>query len=113
MKENNGDDYFLEFVKSKMQDIYREFGSQIILTRGKYPTVYYNGKQVLLLQPPECRAPINTTGCGDAFTAGLAAGYLNDGDIEEAIQMGHEYALKNCLSIRPGFICFNDLIPDT
>lgn len=103
-KESNSGDAFLEIVKNKMQTIYQEFGARTILTRGRFSTVYFNGDKTILLPPPECRNPTNTTGCGDAFTAGLVAGYLNESDMEEAILMGHDYALKNCLSVRPGYI---------
>ena len=87
-----------------MKNLYQEYGTQTILTRGKYPTLYFDGKQIHFLSPQINPEPVNVIGCGDAFTAGFAVSILHNDTIKDAIKQGHECAFKNSQFIKPGNI---------
>jgi 1-phosphofructokinase/tagatose 6-phosphate kinase len=85
------------------QEIYRSHPVRLILTRGS-GSVWYAEKGELEEYTFEPVEPLNTTGSGDAFTAGLAAG-LGDGDgLREAIAQGARCGALNAALIRPGVI---------
>jgi 1-phosphofructokinase/tagatose 6-phosphate kinase len=52
----------------------------------------------------EAAPPLNTTGCGDAFTAGLAAALGDSAGFEVAIAEGVRCGALNARSFRPGVI---------
>jgi adenosine kinase len=39
---------------------------------------------------------VDTTGCGDSFAAGMAFGYLQDGDVVRACQYGNAMGAQRC-----------------
>lgn len=99
-------DSFSEFmpqIKEKMLELYQEYGITTILTRGKDGVIYLDDGQIIEKLAYKIK-PINTIGCGDAFTAGFAASWYRDGCLEQAIIKGMECATQNALQIRPGVI---------
>ena len=104
IRESSGNDAFLEIVRNKMQTLYQEYGVKTVLTRGKYPVLYYDGRAMHFSPPRECTSPVNTTGCGDAFTAGLAAGLMKGSELAQAVQLGNDCAWRNAMTPRPGFL---------
>lgn len=83
-----------------------EFGVVGIITRGAMPTlVVQPGKGEPTWHPVKPIAPeriVNTTGCGDSFTAGLAAALARGSAIEAAVEEGHRAAGLNARTIIPG-----------
>ncbi|MBN1999545.1 bifunctional hydroxymethylpyrimidine kinase/phosphomethylpyrimidine kinase [candidate division KSB1 bacterium] len=74
-----------------------------ILTRGASPVLYpENG--VVRQFPVKKIYPLNTIGCGDAFTAGLAAGLSSGENLDDALKKAVWCAAKNARNIRPGAI---------
>lgn len=104
VRESEAGDSFLPRVKEKMLALFQRYGVSTVLTRGRYPTILYNGEDITLVEPKSCRFPVNTIGCGDAFTAGLAAEYFGGHGLKQAVRLGHHCAYKNALSLRPGDI---------
>jgi 1-phosphofructokinase family hexose kinase len=93
----------VEQVKEKMTELFRQYGIITVLTMGKHGALYMNQKQVDSMAA-ESIQPVNTIGCGDAFTAGLASNWRRNRDIEKAVQKGMECAKMNALLIKPGTI---------
>jgi len=104
LTENSYTDAFEETIKAKMQELYREFKVKTVITRGKYTVLSYDGNALQYAVPRECPHPVNTTGCGDAFTAGLAAALLKGAGLAEAVQLGQECGWRNAMTPRPGFL---------
>jgi 1-phosphofructokinase family hexose kinase len=90
-------------VEEKMKEIYARYETITILSRGALPGLYMDRGTVKTANPPEI-VPLNTTGCGDALTAGFASSYAKGRSIEEAVAFGLECARRNALSLRPGVI---------
>lgn len=81
----------------------RELNNAIIVTRGKNSTVAaLNGE--LYDFPAEIVTAVNTTACGDSFSAGFLYEYVNTGDFETALAKGTWCAARNAESLHPGFI---------
>ena len=96
-------------LKEKTEEIwapfYKKFPCSLVLTRGTEP-VWYGEKgrlEEFAFEPVE---PLNTTGSGDAFTAGLAAA-LGDGvSLRDAVIEGAHCGALNAMLLRPGVIKF-------
>ncbi|MDR1144455.1 MAG: PfkB family carbohydrate kinase, partial [Spirochaetaceae bacterium] len=81
-----------------------QFGTDIVLSRGKRPVWYTAGAGGLAEYPVEAVPPVNTIGSGDAFTAGLAAA-LDDGlPLGEAVARGVRCGSLNAGFLKPGVI---------
>lgn len=103
VNERSINDTIIEEVKSKMIELNSKYKSKIVLTRGKFSTLY-NYESGIKEIKPEKIIPVNTTGCGDAFTAGFVSIFSKNRDIEESIVKGHQCAKLNALTIKPGNI---------
>jgi 1-phosphofructokinase/tagatose 6-phosphate kinase len=90
-------------IQEKMISLWETYGIITILTDGSNPILFVKKGKISTITPPVI-IPLNTIGCGDAFTAGCAKGYAGSGDISLAIQQGIECAIKNAMIIRPGYI---------
>ena len=90
-------------LSKRMEELYREYGIITILTMGSRGVLYYTGGKTEEL-PAEPVTPVNTIGCGDAFTAGLASALSKGKSLDEAVKMGQECASKNARQLAPGTI---------
>lgn len=80
-----------------------ELNNTIIVTRGKKPT-FAACKGTFTDFPVEKITPVNTTACGDSFSAGFIYEYLETGDFETALAKGTWCAARNAENIRCGSI---------
>jgi 1-phosphofructokinase/tagatose 6-phosphate kinase len=94
-------------VKNRVQDICLELARQyhchIILTRGTEPVWFTEGENFCeyAFKPV---AAVNTTGSGDAFTAGLAAALGDGASLQEAIAQGIRCGGLNAGLLKVGVI---------
>ena len=74
--------------------------SVFIVTRGAHGSVAVyqkDGRVRSIVTPPETVSKmVDTTGCGDAFAAGVLIGYLNTTDTASAILLASKVATLNC-----------------
>ncbi|MGB9707180.1 MAG: carbohydrate kinase family protein [Microgenomates group bacterium] len=96
---------FAELVKAKYEDIF--FNENIInhyipflkdkivvVTEGKRGSFsYYKGK-IFHVPAKKVEKIIDTTGAGDAFTAGFIAGFLKTNDLKISMEKGASYAAE-------------------
>jgi 1-phosphofructokinase/tagatose 6-phosphate kinase len=101
--EQELNDAALEQVKEKMTALYRQSGIITVLTMGKHGALFMDRGHVQSIAAQSIE-PVNTIGCGDAFTAGLASCWRRDHDIEKAVMKGMECAKMNALLMKPGSI---------
>jgi len=97
------DDSAKERIKSAVLDMARKNKCAVILTNGsrKIFAADSDGFFEIEFQPVKA---LNSTGCGDAFTAGLAAA-LEDGMVfHEAISEGCKCGALNAALVRPGVV---------
>ena len=80
-----------------------ELNNIIIVTRGKKST-FAADKGEFVEFPCENVKPVNTTACGDSFSAGFLYELLNTGDFSEALAKGTWCAARNAESQVPGSI---------
>lgn len=104
----------MDRVREKMLELYGEFGTTSIISRGKRATLYVEDGNVRTMEPERIE-PLNTVGCGDAMTAGIAsvlarggavgpAPAEDEGLITGAVRTGHEWARLNALQLPPGSV---------
>jgi 1-phosphofructokinase/tagatose 6-phosphate kinase len=91
-----------EKTASRIREICRSLCAQyrcgIVLTRGAKP-VWYARKDEFAEFPLEPVKPVNTTGSGDAFTAGLAAALGEGASLTDAVALG-----VRCGSLNAGLL---------
>jgi 1-phosphofructokinase/tagatose 6-phosphate kinase len=84
--------------------LYEKHPCRLVLTRGT-GSVWYAEKGELAEYSFEPVEPFNTTGSGDAFTAGLAAALEDGASLPEAVAEGARCGALNAALLRPGVIC--------
>lgn len=83
--------------------IAREHGCKVVLTRGSRAVWLCEGSSFSALEV-EPAPPVNTTGSGDAFTAGLAAALADGEKLIDAAREGARCGKLNALLLKPGAI---------
>jgi 1-phosphofructokinase/tagatose 6-phosphate kinase len=83
--------------------LYEKYHCRLVLTRGTDP-VWYSEKGELKEYAFESVEPINTTGSGDAFTAGLAAALEDGAPLRDAVALGVRCGSLNASLLRVGVI---------
>ena len=101
--ERIDDEQLLAAVKDKMAELAGRYGCMIVLTRGPAGALWRAGLSWGDSKAEKIR-PLNTTGSGDAFTAGFAAAWLEGAGLEAALARGHRCAARNAELLKPGSI---------
>lgn len=102
VSEHTDDETLLAQTAEQMRRI-EALGTRVVITRGANPTLYLSAGE-LRTKATLAVTPVNTIGCGDAFTAGLAAELAETEDMEAAIERGHACAAMNAALLKPGSI---------
>ena len=97
------DDEINESIKSAILDTAQKYNCRVILTNGSRKTLAADRDKFFEAEFEAVKA-INSTGCGDAFTAGLAAALEDGANFFEAIGEGARCGARNAALIRPGVI---------
>lgn len=92
-----------EELESAIAKKSEELQNIIVVTRGEKDTLAAE-KGTSYRCPIEKTVPLNTTACGDTFSAGFLYDYLLNKDIESALKVGTHYASLNASTIVPGSI---------
>ncbi len=82
----------------------RERGAQhVVVSNGAAPLLVVGNTGVQRVHPPRVEHPVNPIGCGDSFTAGLAARLAQGGssDWDAAVAFGVACAAANLTASRP------------
>jgi len=106
IKDNNlaiEDEATRKRIKSLVMDTVRKHNCCIILTNGSRKTFAADRDKFYEAEFEVVKA-VNSTGCGDAFTAGLAAALEDDANFYEAIGEGAKCGALNAGLLRPGVI---------
>ncbi len=91
-------------VKDKMRELLDVYSIRTILTRGAMPVIYIDFDTVIKEEEIQTVESVNTIGCGDAVTAGLAYKLNLGRNLNDAVRFGIECGSKNAALIRPGVI---------
>ncbi len=96
------EDDVLPLVKQKAKELSLN-GTCFVITRGSRPVWVFHGGLFTEIEF-DAVTPVNTTGSGDAFTAGLASA-LSDGQaLESAVKEGIRCGALNAGFVKPGTI---------
>ncbi len=90
-------------VVAKMDELYQSYGCSIMLTRGAFDVWLY-AEGTFHELPVEQVEPLNTIGCGDATTAGIAFGLTKGESLMESVKIGLAAGAANAQTLRPGSI---------
>ena len=93
----------MERIGKIWKELHEKYPCRLVLTQGA-ASVWYAEKGELeeyRFQPVE---PLNTTGSGDAFTAGLAAALEDGASLRDAVAEGARCGALNAALLRPGVI---------
>ena len=80
-----------------------ELKNKIIVTRGVKST-FSADAGIFYESPVEKVSAVNTTACGDSFSAGFIHEYLKSGDFDLSLKKGNWAAARNAESVVPGSI---------
>jgi 1-phosphofructokinase/tagatose 6-phosphate kinase len=97
------DDTAKERIKSAVLDMAQKYKCRVILTNGSRRIIAANANDFFKVEFQSVKA-INSTGCGDAFTAGLAAALEDGADFRSAISEGCRCGALNAAFVRPGVV---------
>jgi fructose-1-phosphate kinase PfkB-like protein len=84
-------------------------GCRFIISRGASSTLAAEEGRIIEIPSKTVKA-VNPIGCGDAMTAGLAAGILEGLSLEDAVKKGRDFAARNAVSLRTGWILSDDYL---
>ena len=103
VKENFAPAGVVKKIKQILPEIYNKYGTRFILTGGSRNIIFFDGKACREYRPRKI-TPVNTVGCGDAFTAGFIFEYMRSENFFLSVKTAEKCAGKNALCLRPG--CF-------
>lgn len=86
-----------------MADIWSRYGVATALSRGSRNLWAYGEDGFFELEVTPVKA-LNTIGCGDAVTAGIAFSLTEGKTLRESVEMGLRCGAANAITIRPGTI---------
>jgi len=92
-----------ERIKSAIRDTAQRYNCRVILTNGSRK-IFAADRDKFFEAEFEAVKAVNSTGCGDAFTAGLAAALEDGANFYEAIGAGAKCGARNAALIKPGVI---------
>jgi 1-phosphofructokinase/tagatose 6-phosphate kinase len=102
------DDRAKERIKSATLDMARKYQCRVILTNGSRNIIAADADKMSADEFFEVEVrpvkAVNSTGCGDAFTAGLAAALADKAGFRAAISEGCRCGALNAALVRPGVI---------
>ncbi|MGL1890776.1 MAG: PfkB family carbohydrate kinase [Spirochaetaceae bacterium] len=90
-------------VNDKIRDLAKQ-GITTIITDGINPIKFWNGKDVTDKNITLEKNPLNTTGCGDSFTAGLVYALSKGSDMTDSITEAQMCGRLNAINLAPGVI---------
>jgi 1-phosphofructokinase family hexose kinase len=90
-------------IRELCGELWDRYHAGIVLTRGAKTVWFYEGKDLEEV-PIETVKPVNTTGSGDAFTAGFAAAFSHGRDMRDAIAQGARCGRLNAGLLKIGTI---------
>ena len=101
--ENEDNESLKKPVEERAKAIYEKYGTRTILTRGRFDTWAFDGKSLIIVPAPKVTAPIvNTIGCGDTMTAGLAHALMEGRSFSDAIAFGMQCATSRATHLNHG-----------
>jgi fructose-1-phosphate kinase PfkB-like protein len=106
IKDNDfaiNNDAVKERIKSTLIDTAQKYGSRVILTDGSRKILAADREKIFEVEFKPVKA-VNSTGCGDAFTAGLAAALDDGAHFSAAIGEGIRCGALNAALVKPGVI---------
>jgi 1-phosphofructokinase/tagatose 6-phosphate kinase len=92
-----------EQISSAVLDMARKYKCRVILTNGSRKIIAADANDFFEVDIQSVKT-INTTGCGDAFTAGLAAALEDGSSFREAVSEGCRCGALNAGLVKPGVI---------
>lgn len=100
--EQGDDTFLLPAVEGKMREL-QEQGIRFVLSRGSRESLSFDQERgALRFWPVEQVQAVNTIGCGDSFSAGLALSMALGQELSEGIALGHHLAARNASLLKPG-----------
>jgi len=102
-REHKTEESVLATVTARMISLEKEFGVTTVITQGAKSVYHCEGGRIIERKVDPV-VPVNTIGCGDAFTAGLTYGMSEERTLDESISIGIDCGRKNALNLKPGTI---------
>lgn len=99
----NATSYSDDELKMEIQKKSVELNNIVVVTRGHLPT-FASNKGEFVECPVEKVKAVNTTACGDSFSAGFLYEYVNTGDFKSALKKGTWCAARNAELETPGAV---------
>ncbi len=92
-----------EELAKKIAQVSTKYKNIVVVTRGAKKTIAAQCGRIFT-QEPEKVTPVNTTACGDSFSAGFLYEYVKTRSVVKALEKGTWCAARNAELIVPGAI---------
>jgi ribokinase len=86
------------FNTKDFEKLVTDFAGKLIITMGSKGVMYFDGEKANI-SPSQKINVIDTTGAGDSFVAGFAAGISNNEGIKKSVELGIEIASMTCMAL--------------
>ncbi len=86
--EENENEALRGEVEEKMRELYDKYGVMTVISRGRYPTWVFDGKEFSVVCNTLSLPVVNTIGCGDTLTAVMTHHLLAGMSLREAVREG-------------------------
>ena len=103
VKEQDGSSELKDTVTTIMEQVYGTYGISTVLTRGSHSVWLFDSEGFCEL-PVEKVEAVNTIGCGDAVTGGMAHALSQGATLRQAVGLGLVCGGKNAQYLRLGIL---------
>jgi len=86
------------FNTQDFEKLVTDFAGKLIITMGSKGVMYFDGQKAIV-SPSQKIDVIDTTGAGDSFVAGFAAGISNNEGIKTSVELGIKIASMTCMAL--------------
>lgn len=86
------------FNTQDFEKLVTDFAGKLIITMGSRGVMYFDGENTIV-SPSQKIDVIDTTGAGDSFVAGFAAGISNNEGIKTSVELGIKIASMTCMAL--------------
>ena len=90
-------------LDADLRRVSEQYGCAVVISRGEQSTLAADGGRLSEIESERLQ-PVNPIGCGDSMTAGIARGLAEGMSLEAAVRTGRDWASKNVMNIKPGWI---------
>lgn len=93
-----------DIVEEIIRKIWELYKTKSVITRGKYSTLVFDGRDFIKIENKMNHPVVNTIGCGDTLTAAMLHRFMNGASLEESVEFGMDCAERKASNVGQGLL---------